>query len=257
MLKGLLGSLGDRRNRIAVAVAAAVVAIAFFAIFWGVLRFVVLGFGLALVAMAALVVAVLALAKIHYKRPLKALFAEKKRLLAAIDIAQKQYLRRKLSEADFNGIFKERQRRLIEVEALIDELYNSEKKDRIDEGLLAVQSKKRHILKELLDEKRRVVKEIDLAEKSYLKRKIDASTYKALVEKNQQALVDLEANIRGLYDEANASKVMLDLKERLSELKSTEREGKKKKAKSEREEIVDIAGEIADQVSKASKAQKK
>ena len=233
------------------AAAAAIILLAVFALFWGSIGFVVLGFAYALVAMSAAIAVVLVWAKLHYRKPsLKMLFAEKKTLLAAIGIAEKQYLRRKLSETDFNGIFKEKQRRLIEVEALIDELYNSEKKEKIDEGLLAVQAKKRHILKGLLDEKRRLVKEIDLAEKSYFKRKIDIATYKALVEKNQHALIDFEANIKELYDEANVSKVMVNLKESLSELEGRKKAGKQKKAKSEREKIQDIASDIADQVSK-------
>lgn len=258
----MLENLKNEKKRLFFAAAAAIIVIAVFALFWGFLRFVVLGFAYALAAIAVVIVVVLVWTKLHYKEPsLKALFAEKKTLLAAIKIAEKQYLRRRLSEADFNGIFKEKQRRLIEVEALIDELYSSEKKEKIDEGLLAVQAKKRHILKGLLDEKRRLLKEIDLAEKSYLKRKIDVATYKALVEKNQHALVDLEANIKELYDEANVSKVMLNLKERLSELEGKEKAGKKekvnserkkmqKKTKSERKKILGIASDIADQVSK-------
>ena len=256
-----LENLAANKKLLFAAVALAALAV-FFAVFWGAIGFVLLGFAYALAAIAGVIAVVLVWAKLHYRKPsLKMLFAEKKTLLAAIGIAEKRYLRHKLSESDFNSIFKEKQYRLIEVEALIDELYSGEKNEKIDEKIQAVQAKKRHVLKQLLDEKRRLVMEIDLAEKSYLKRKIDAATYGALVEKNQHALVDLEANIKELYNEANVSKVMLNLKERLSELEGMEKAGKKEKVKresekmqknaeSEREKILDIAGDIANQVSK-------
>lgn len=239
------------RKELLFAVAALAALVILFAVFWRTAGFVLLALAYSLVTMLAMIAVILIWAKVHYRRPsLKELFAEKKTLLAAIGIAEKQYLRRKLSEKDFNGIFKEKQKRLIEVEALIDRLYSGEKKEGIDEKILAVQAKKRHIMKEMLDEKKQLVKEIDIAEKSYLKRKIDAATYGSLVEKNQQRLVDIEASIKELYDEASVSKVMLGLKEKLSEFESEKKAGRQKKAKYSRKEILGIVRDISKQVSK-------
>ena len=93
-------------------------------------------------------------------------------------------------------------------------------------------------------------KEMDLAEKRYLKRKLDAKTYQALVQKNQETLIQLEAQIKHLYSEANIQKVMDSLKERLSDLEGEKRDNKKKKEKGIRAEELQIASDIADQLSK-------
>jgi hypothetical protein len=200
---------------------------------------------------------ILVWAKLHYRKPsLRVLFGEKKRLLAAIKIAEQQYMRRKLSEPDFNKIFKEKQQRLIEVEAMIDQQYNEEKKEKTGSELLAVETKKRHILKGLIDEKRRIIREINLAEKSYLKRKLDAKTYQDIVQRNQQKLIDIEAQIKELYSEASVSKVMGSLKKGLSDLENQKKAKGKKKALTEKEEQMEIASEIAEQIRKKSKEEK-
>ncbi len=234
---------------------AAIVVILFLAaVFWRILLLIFQGLLYATIALAAIIVVILVWAKFHYRRPsLKKLFSEKKRLLSAIKIAEKQYMRRKLSEKDFNKIFKEKQKRLIEVEALIDRLYNKEKKEKIDKRLLAVQTKKRHILQQKFAEKRSLIKEMDLAEKRYLRRKIDVKTYQSLVQKKQQKLIDIEAEIKGLYDEASISKIMGNLKKRLSSLENKKKKVKKKKSKTDAERQIEIANELAEQVSKKGK----
>jgi len=221
------------------------------AVFWNVLLLVLRGFLYTAIALVVIFGAILLFLKLHYRSPsLKALFAEKKRLLNAIKIAERRYMQRKLSEKDFNKIFKEKQQRLIELEATIDQKYNREKKQEIDKELLSVQTKKRHILRSLLDEKKRVIKEMGIAEKRYLKRRIDAKTYQNLVQKNQQRLIELEASIREMYSEASISKVMKNLKQKIRELKKQKKTKAKKKATLKKEEQLQVALEIAEQVSK-------
>ena len=221
------------------------------AIFWKSLLLIFQGVLYAAIALVVIVGVILLWAKLHYRKPsLKKLFSEKKKLLLGIKIAERQYMRRKLSENDFNKIFKDKQKRLIEVEALIDQFYGKEKKEKIDKKLLDVQTKKRHILQQKLNEKKRLLKEMDIAEKKYLKRQIDAKTYQALVQKNQQRLIDIEAEIKEVYDEASVSKIMNDLKKKLSNLEDKKKNGKKTKAKSEEEQLVKIANELAEQASR-------
>ena len=206
-------------------------------------------FAFAVIAVAFVVLVVIL--KLWFRKPnLKHLFAEKNRILQELRIAEHKYMKRKMSEKDFNNFFKERQKQLIALEALIDQKYNKSKSVEITKELEAVQAKKRHILKGLLEEKRRVIKEMDLAEKRYLKRKLDAKTYQALVQKNQDTLIQLEAQIKHLYSEANIQKVMDSLKERLSDLEGEKRDNKKKKEKGIRAEELQIASDIADQLSK-------
>lgn len=238
-----------KNNLLALAVIAIILFLA--AIFWENLLLIFQGVFYAAIALAVIIGIILLWAKLHYRRPsLKKLFSEKKKLLSGIKIAERQYMKRKLSETDFNKIFKDKQKRLIEVEALIDQLYGKEKKKKIDEKLLDVQTKKRHILQQKLDEKKRLLKEMDIAEKKYLKRRLDAKTYQALVQKNQQRLIDIEAEIKEVYDEASVSKIMSDLKKKLSTLNTKKKNGKKTRAKNEEELLMEIASELAEQVSK-------
>ena len=136
-----------KNNSIALASIAIILFLA--AVFWKSLLLIFQGVLYAAIALVVIIGIVLLWAKLHYRRPsLKKLFSEKKKLLLGIKIAEKQYMRRKLSEMDFNKIFKDKQKRLIEVEALIDQFYGKEKKEKIDKKLLDVQTKKRHILQQ-------------------------------------------------------------------------------------------------------------
>jgi len=216
---------------------------------WSMVFVILRGVMFALIALFVIFAVILIWVKLRFKQPtLKKLFGEKKRILKVIKIAEQRYMRRKLSEKDFNKLFKDKQKKLIEVEAMIAKQYDKEKP--ADKSILDVQAKKRHILKGLLDEKKSVIKELDIAEKRYLKRKLDAKTYKDLVQKNQHRLIELEATIKELYNDANISKVMELLKQNLSLLEDQKRTGKKKKSKDDRQEKIDIAQEIADQISK-------
>ncbi len=226
-------------------------ALVLLAIFWNATLLVLRGLLYTGIVLAVVFGAIMLWAKVKYRKPsLRALFSEKKRLLSAIKIAEQHYMKRKLSEKDFNRIFKGKQKRLIEVEAFIDQQYNQENKEKIGKEIFAVQTKKRHILKSLLDEKRRLIREMDIAEKRYLKRMIDAKTYQDLVQLNQQRLVEFEANIMVLYNEANVSKVMSCLRQKFSKLEAKKKTKKREKVKDEREQGLQIAKEIAEQISR-------
>lgn len=226
------------------------VIIVLIAFFWNALFLILRGLFYAAIVLALIFVVILVLAKIRYSKPsVKILFAEKKKILRTIRIAEKKYMKRKLSEKDFNSLFREKQKELIEVEALLDQQYNKESSEKVNKQLLDVQVKKRHVLKDLLDEKMRLIKEMDLMEKRYLKRKIDAKTYQLLVQRNQKELIELEASIKGIYEEANISKVMDNLKQKLSSLDKQNKVRKKTMEEKEEEEQLKVAKDIAEQVS--------
>ncbi len=165
------------------------------------------------VALFVIAAAFLVWARANYMPPsLKSLNAEKNRLADAIEIARKKYMHRELSETGFNKISKEKQVRLIEVEALIEQHYEKASKKAVDRQLLAVQAKKRHLLRALLGEKKRILKELDIAKDSYLKRKLDARTYKAMAQKKQLGLIELEAEIKNLFREEAKSRVLANKK---------------------------------------------
>ncbi len=228
-----------------------VIAIAILAVllFWKTILRVFFGLFLAAIALLAILGIVLLWIKIKYSQPsYNALVSEKKTVLHAIKIAERRYMKRKLSEKDFNKIFKEKQTALIKVEAKINELSAKANEKEIDEELLAVQTKKRHVLKNLLDQKRRLLKEMNIAERLYLRRKIDSKTYQVLVQKNQKNLIDLEAEIKQLHSEANIVRVMEDLKQNISNMESGKLKKKRKKRREKRAKEIRIAKEIANQV---------
>ncbi len=187
--------------------------------------------------------------KLRYKKPnIKQLFGEKKKLLDEIKIAEQHYMKRRMAEKEFTQFCKEKHKQLIEIEALIDQEYNKQKGVPVSDEMLAVQTKKRHILKELLEEKNRVFKEMNLAENSYLHRKIDVPTYQAIIQKKQQHAIELEAQIKQIYAEANVAKVMENLRQQLSQLDQKKKEQKKKHEMTEREKELEIAREIVEQI---------
>lgn len=165
------------------------------------------------------------------KTGLPGFFNEKRRLLEEIRIAEQNYLKRKISQQDFEKIMQAKQARLIEIDARIDQEHRRKEPEKPEE-LEKITAKNKHLLKDLLDEKARLIKEADIAEIKYRKRQISEQTYAELTSQNRQKIIEIEAKIRNLYSEENIEKTMQELREKLRELELSreqrERNEKKK-----------------------------
>ncbi len=210
-----------------------------------------LAIGGALLLLALLLGLGLLYVKIKYKTSsLKEVMVQKKVVLREISLLEKQYMKRQLSKKDFIEIFREKQTRLIELEAQIDEKFNKETfPEKIeDPQIKELAAKKRHIVNELLSGKRRLLKEMDITQKLYLKRKIDGPTYQKLIRDRKQKLIELEAQVKEIYGEEDVNHVMGELKERLSSVESQRKKASKKKKKISEDEEFEIASEIVEQL---------
>jgi len=204
----------------------------------------------AVVVLGLVAITILIIVKLLYTGPsLKELMARKRTLLSEIELLEKNYMRRRISKKDFMGTFRKKQTKLIELEALIDEKFNREKlPEQRDPRVREIAAKKRHIVEALLGDKKRTLKELEIAQRMYLKRKIDAATYQNLIREKQERLIELEAQLKQIYGGESISQIIGELKKRLAavERQREERLEKERKAKSEKER--NIAEQIAEQL---------
>ncbi|MAF80000.1 hypothetical protein CL629_02885 [bacterium] len=198
-------------------------------------------------ALIGIIIAVIL--KFYYSGPtLKELMARKRTLLSEINILEKEYMKRRISKTDFLEAFRKKHTKLIGLEALIDEKYNKEKLPKKDSRLKEITTKKRHLVNEVLGDKKRTLKEMEIAQKLYLKRRIDAATYQDIIKKKQQRLIEFEAHLKQIYGEESISTVMVNLRKRLDGVEiQRSKDAVKKRIKTSRKER-DIAEEIAEQL---------
>jgi len=204
----------------------------------------------AFVVLAILIGIVLVFLKIKYRqKPLRVLLREKKMLLSEIQLLERDYMKRKISKEDFIEIFGKKQTKLIGLEALIDQRFNKEKlPPETDSAVKEITAKKRHIVESLLTDKRRTLREMEIAQKLYLKRKIDVSTYQKLIMEKREKLIGFEAKLKQIYGEENISHVLEDLKKRLANVEKQRVSEAREKDKAVSEKEREIAEQIAEQL---------
>jgi len=187
--------------------------------------------------------------KLVYGEPsLKELFRKKRQINAELKLLEANYLKRKISPETYNKIFREKQSQLIKLEAQISESYNTSLGKAGGKELKEVTAKKRHVLNNLLAEKRKTLNEMKIAERKYLKRAIDNSTYKRIVQENQQKLIELEVKIKDLYSQQNIENTLKEMKSKLAEADAREAAEERAKRRAEIEEIRRTVQELAEQM---------
>lgn len=121
---------------------------------------------------------------------------EKEKLKAEIDEAEKMFLKNRIDEKTFREVSEKNNARLIELRAKGIE-------GPLGFGLegLGLSSKGRHILMQALQKKAGIERELGLAEKDFLKRKIDDKTYKAIADPKKKELISANAEVTQIYKE--------------------------------------------------------
>ncbi len=214
--------------------------------FRNIVTFLLNGLFFVAVAFIVMTAAFLVWIKAKHGRPsLRELIGRRDRALDALDIARQHYMQRKITKQGFNKFFVEKQGELIKFEALIAQFDDKKHDAAVGKQLVKVDAKNRHILRNLLDYKRRLIKELEIVQASYLKRKITTEAYQEIVEKNQKKLIETEAELKSFYREDQASKVMKNLKKNLPKKKrKISRAAKKRKAD------LEFVSQISDQAVK-------
>lgn len=151
-----------------------------------------------------------------------------------LKLAEKRYLRHKISEEAYRELVEEKQRELITLEAELS-VQNLDRQinEFIESRGEKLAPRRRYKLRQLLKQKELVLKELKVAKKKYFKRRLDVQSYKSIVRKNQKKLVDIEAEVMQLY-KAEARDIMRRTEQRLAAL--------------HREGVVGKADEIADDI---------
>ena len=203
----------------------------------------------AILVLALAAIIMLIIVKVIYQGPsLKDLTKRKRILFHEIEILEKNYMKRKMSKKNFLDSFRKKQMKLIALEARIDEKFNKEKLSEPDPQVMKVAAKKKHIVEKLLSQKKIVLKEMQISQKLYFKRKIDSATCQKIINEKQNRLIELEAQLKEIYGEQSVSKVITDLKKRLAtvERQMYEKSEKVRKAKEDKE--MNMAEQISEQL---------
>lgn len=146
------------------------------------------------------------------------LLQEREIILQELREAEKQFLKHQITKETFDKMSQEKNAELIKIESEIDSQKRKglEKKDA--KKLLGVSTDKRKVLEGLLEQKQRKVHELTLCEQSYLKRRIDESTYIKIVSEIKKEIVSIEAQIKVIQKTEEIQKLKETLKQGAKEI---------------------------------------
>lgn len=200
------------------------------------------------VALLAIFAVLLLAIKIKFREPsMKELLEEHRVLEDTLKIAEAKLLQHKLDLNDYQELTDKTQKQLVEIEVRLSKAEEKEKQ-KTKPPIQEVSSRKRHLLKELLEHKKTIQEEIRIAETKYFKRKINGITYKQILLEKQKQLIELEAAIKKVYADENIEQIKKDLAEKLKKLG----ESAEKKQEKYTEEI---AEDVSDQAKRSENSE--
>ncbi len=144
--------------------------------------------------------------------------------------AEKKFLRHKIDKATFDNISKRSNAELISIESDIDSQKIQVLNENDTKKLEGVSRDKQKVLKGLLEQRQKKVHELKIAEKSYLKRKIDEKIYKQLNSKINEEIISIDGKIKAIQETEKIKQLEAELKNGAKEIskqqKSTEKRQK-------------------------------
>jgi hypothetical protein len=161
---------------------------------------------------------------------------KRKELLRSLDLLERDYLKRKISQVEFQKLFKQKQATLIKFEATIQNHLHKQSKDD-KKYLQKLPPKKRHVATELLQHRKQLLDEMGIAKKRFLQMKIDSPTYQQLMEKLHIQMIEVRAKLHELGSADNVRLVMSDLKQKLKDI---DREEKMKQSDREKQVVEEV-----------------
>ena len=186
--------------------------------------------------------------KMFFGKPsAKELMRKKKQLLFEIDLIEKKFMKRQIDEKTFTEYTKEKQKELIEIETDLDSYVAKQQNSENAEQFNDISARKRHILEKLFGEKEKIITQMNIAERKYLKRKIDEKMYQAIVSSCQAQLAKIEAQIKTIYSDEGVDKIMKELKENLKTIEQEIEQHEEKKDEAISETLMDSIEEDLDE----------
>ncbi|MDD3083677.1 MAG: hypothetical protein PHP82_01510 [Candidatus ainarchaeum sp.] len=164
----------------------------------------------------------------------KTAFEEQRDLInQELKVAENQFLKNKIDKVNFDKISKEKNAKLIKLEAEIDSKnknrFNSEEIKKLEE----ISKDKKNILKGLLEEKQKKIHELQIAEKSYYKRKIDEETFKKISFDIRNEMISIEGKIKSIQKSEEIEKIKKELKKGAKEIIMQKDKSEKRKSENE------------------------
>jgi hypothetical protein len=177
---------------------------------------------------------------------LQGLLEEKRKIAGMIAEAEQKVLQRELSEESFRDFALGKQKELIGIESRIAALKEKEGAGFREENQQIV-SRKKHVLKGLLQQKKAVETELQISEQKYLRRELEEGAFFELQRNAQSKLLELDAEIRNLYADENIGAVLQEMQQKLKESEPTRR--KRRQAENE-SEMDKMASDLSNQGTK-------
>ncbi|MDD4251261.1 MAG: hypothetical protein PHX27_03660 [Candidatus ainarchaeum sp.] len=150
-----------------------------------------------------------------------------------LKIAENQFLKNKIDKNTFDKISKEKNAELISIEAQIDSKKKIQLSEEEIQKLNLISEDKKNILKGLLEQKQKKIYELQIAEKSYYKRKIDASTFQKINVDIKSEIISLEGNIKSIQKVDQIEKIKNELKKGAEQILIQQKKSDKRKNENE------------------------
>ncbi len=174
-----------------------------------------IGIGVGLV-LAIAIGTVFFLPKTNSPSPSADPLGEKKEIVAQLDILEKKLLKHEIDEKTFHDLRKQKEAKLIDLEARIL-LRENQKSDERQKSFSLIEDPKKRAELQKLDERRQyLAAEMSVAQRHYLKRQIDSQTYSELTASHQKELSELEARIDTQSKAGEAQAILSGLKKELA-----------------------------------------
>ena len=159
----------------------------------------------------------------------KELELKRESLVQELKEAERQFLRHKLEKTAFDNISSEKNSKLIEIEAALDNKKKVGMDIRDARAMDDISIDKKKILKDLFDQKQIKVHELQLCEKSYLKRKIDENTYQKISADVKEEIISIEGKIKAIQKSNEVANLEAQLKEGAKEVITQQKSSEKRK----------------------------
>jgi hypothetical protein len=179
------------------------------------------------------------------KGKLEELQQERQNLIVALKESEKKYLKHKIDQPTFDKISKEKNTKLIKIEAEIDSLKSRDLSKEDLKKADTVSSDKRKVLFDLLQQKQIKIHELKIAENGYYKRKIDESTFQKIASEIKLEIISIESQIEALQQAEEINKLKAQLKESAKEII---KQKKITNARSKEDYMQEMQDDILDQI---------
>ncbi len=164
---------------------------------------------------------------------------ERQKVRNALKEAEKQFLQHKIDKATFDSVCQEQNQKLIGIEAEIDSLKAIDLPKEDVKKAKAVSADKKKVIMKLMEQKQKKTHELKLAEKSYLKRKIDQAAFQKISADINKEIISVEGQITAIQNSDEIAKLKASLKDGAKEIVRQEKLSTQRKKEEQLDELGD------------------